>query len=129
MATKDKFLMLVDAPDGLQYLLTQGDGASYFDPSRVLWDERTDGDFPSSQLINVGGLIRVGGALQLDVAKLTAYQTTISAQAADATLKKQQARDALQEIRDFDEQTATAAQVRQWQRNVKRVLTYVFKSI
>ena len=35
----------------------------YFDPERVIWDERIDGPMPS---ITLGGMVRVGGELAFD---------------------------------------------------------------
>lgn len=55
--------LLVNAPTGLQELIEVGDGGGYFDPARVLWDERDDGPLPE---ITRGGMVRVGGALTFD---------------------------------------------------------------
>lgn len=55
--------ILVDAPTGRQELIKMGDGGSYFDQSRVLWDERIDGNLPS---IILGGMVRSGDALIFD---------------------------------------------------------------
>ncbi len=47
--------LLVDAPDDSQQLLEVFEGGSYFDLSRVLWDERIDGPMPE---IVLGGMVR-----------------------------------------------------------------------
>ena len=52
--------LLVNAPSGAQELIEVGTGGGYFDPSRVLWDEREDGPLPP---INLGGMVRDGAAL------------------------------------------------------------------
>lgn len=61
--------LLVNAPTGVQELIEVGEGGGYFDPARVLWDERTDGPLPE---ITLGGMVRVGNALQLDSVMLSA---------------------------------------------------------
>lgn len=53
--------LLVNAPTGEQQLIEIGDGGGYFDASRVLWDERTDGPLPA---ITLGGMVRANGALE-----------------------------------------------------------------
>lgn len=52
--------LLVNAPNGAQELVVIGPGGSYFDPARVLWDERIDGPLPA---ITLGGMVRQGNAL------------------------------------------------------------------
>ncbi|WP_232834332.1 DUF4376 domain-containing protein [Rhodoferax ferrireducens] len=61
--------LLVNAPFGRQELIEVGEGGGYFDPARVLWDERVDGPLPETTM---GGMVRVGGALVLDAAILAA---------------------------------------------------------
>lgn len=56
-------LLLVNTPQGTQEIISVGLGGGYFDSARVLWDERTDGSLPK---ITLGGMVRVGNALQLD---------------------------------------------------------------
>lgn len=53
--------LLVNAPTGRQELIEVGDGGGYFDPSRVVWDEREDGLLPE---ITLGGMVRNGGGLE-----------------------------------------------------------------
>lgn len=53
--------LLVNAPSGKQEVIEVGEGGGYFDPSRVLWDEREDGPLPE---ITLGGMVRNGGALE-----------------------------------------------------------------
>jgi hypothetical protein len=55
--------ILVNAPTGKQELIEVGEGGGYFDASRVLWDERTDGTLPA---ITLGGMVRLGGDMQAD---------------------------------------------------------------
>jgi hypothetical protein len=55
--------------------------------------------------------------------------TNIDADLADEATKRTQAQTSLQAIRDFDETVVTDPNIRSWMRNVKRVLTYLFRSI
>ena len=52
--------LLVNAPSGQQEIIIVGEGGGYFDPTRVLWDERADGLLPA---VTLGGMVRVDGAL------------------------------------------------------------------
>ena len=61
--------LLVNAPNGAQELVEVGDGGGYFDPARVVWDERTDGQLPE---ITLGGMVRSGAALVFDPARMDA---------------------------------------------------------
>jgi hypothetical protein len=58
------FKLLVNAPTGAQEVILVGEGGGYFDPERVIWDERTDGALPEG--VVVGGMVRVDGALAFD---------------------------------------------------------------
>ena len=59
--------LLIDAPTGQQELIEIGEGGGYFDPSRVLWDERTDGPLPE---ITLGGVVRVGNTLVFNQSRM-----------------------------------------------------------
>lgn len=72
--------LLVDTPLGLQEVIEVGDGGGYFDPARVLWDERKDGLIPVG--IQIGGMKRIGDALVFDAAKKAAHDVVKSAQEA-----------------------------------------------
>lgn len=52
--------LLVNAPTGKQEIIEVGEGGGYFDETRVVWDERTDGPLPQ---ITLGGMVRSGSAL------------------------------------------------------------------
>lgn len=52
--------LLVNAPSGAQELLEVGEGGEYFDPERVVWDERDDGPMPA---ITLGGMVWDGDNL------------------------------------------------------------------
>jgi hypothetical protein len=73
--------LLVNAPSGEQQLIEIRTGGGYFDPSRVLWDTRTDGPLPTIQL---GGMVRVGNTLQVDAALLAAAQAAQQAKESEA---------------------------------------------
>tara|TARA_R110000751_G_scaffold304916_1_gene420768 strand:+ start:352 stop:678 length:327 start_codon:yes stop_codon:yes gene_type:complete len=55
--------LLIDAPTGLQEIVEVGKGGGYYDASRVLWDERDDGELPD---ITLGGMTRKGKKLVFD---------------------------------------------------------------
>lgn len=56
-------LLLVNAPDCGQQVVYVDDSGGYFDFSRVLWDERIDGDLPP---VILGAMRRVGDSLVVD---------------------------------------------------------------
>jgi hypothetical protein len=66
--------LLVNTPSGLQELIEIGEGGGYFDVSRVIWDERTDGVLTS---ITVGGMVREGDQLVFDSQLFADYETKI----------------------------------------------------
>ncbi len=70
--------LLVNAPNGAQELITVGEGGGYFDPARVLWDERVDGPLPA---ITLGGMVRDGDSLVFDQATFDATNAVSSATA------------------------------------------------
>ena len=75
------------AESGLKQRLFQVEATGRMNhPWVVLWDERMDGVFPENMVASVGGLVRVGNALQVDAQKLAAFQ---AAQAAAATATSQ----------------------------------------
>lgn len=49
------YKLLVNAPTGLQEVIEVTATGSYFDPERVLWDERRDGPLPD---VTLGGMVR-----------------------------------------------------------------------
>jgi len=55
--------LLINNPQGLQELIDISSGGGYYDPTKILWDERIDGAMPE---ITLGGMTRVGGSLVLD---------------------------------------------------------------
>jgi hypothetical protein len=64
--------LLVDTPTGKQEVIEVQQGGGYFDPARVLWDERKDGVLPA---ITVGGMVRNGNTLRFDNARKTQHDT------------------------------------------------------
>lgn len=63
--------LLVDNPLGIQEVIQVGEGGGYFDPERVLWDERIHGVMDEAGMVsNIGGWARdKNGALVFDAAK------------------------------------------------------------
>ena len=83
--------LLVDAPSGEQQLLDVGEGGGYFDLSRVVWDERTDGPLPA---ITLGGMVRDGDTLVFDAQRKATHDAAI-APAVPASVTRRQAKQAL----------------------------------
>ena len=79
--------LLVNAPYGTQELIEIGEGGGYFDQSRVVWDERVDGDLPS---ITLGGMKRVGDSLEFDEDLMAATNAVIAAAEAEKNEKEMQ---------------------------------------
>ena len=75
--------LLVNAPSGNQEIIEVGPGGGYFDASRVLWDERTDGPMPA---ITPGGLVRSGNQMVVDPALVAAHEKKIADAATNAGL-------------------------------------------
>ena len=65
------YKLLVNDPNEGQKIEKVNISGSYFDSSLVLWDERTDGDFPQELEEKVGILIRVNNKLEVDTSKET----------------------------------------------------------
>ena len=69
--------LLVNAPSGDQQVIEVREGGGYFDPARVLWDERLDGPLPE---ITLGGMVRDGDSLVVDSDLLASTTAAILAQ-------------------------------------------------
>ena len=52
--------LLVNAPTGEQEIISIDESGAYFDPARVLWDERVDGALPA---VTLGKMQRTGNQL------------------------------------------------------------------
>jgi hypothetical protein len=78
--------LLVNTPSGLQQVIQIGEGGGYFDQSRVLWDERTDGQIPA---ITVGGMKRNGNSLEFDQQLLDAHNASLALQIPPAPTKEE----------------------------------------
>jgi hypothetical protein len=83
--------LLVNSPTGAQELLDIGEGGSYFDPSRVLWDEREDGELPE---ITLGGMTRNGAELAFSQARMDEH-TEATKPPVPRSVSRRQARRAL----------------------------------
>jgi hypothetical protein len=67
--------LLVDAPTGEQQLIEVGQGGGYFDPARVIWDDRADGEVPE---ITLGGMVRQGNALVYSGERFAVHQAAVA---------------------------------------------------
>lgn len=82
--------LLVNTPNGAQELVGIGPGGAYFDPARVLWDERTDGPLPD---ITLGGMVREGNTLVFSQARKDEHDAALVVVPREVTMR--QARQAL----------------------------------
>ncbi len=85
--------ILVDAPTGLQEVIDISETGSYFDETRVLWDERISGPLPE---ITLGGMVRQGDELVFDQTRMDEH-TLASAPPVPPVVTMRQARRALLE--------------------------------
>lgn len=85
--------LLVNAPSGAQELVEIGLGGSYFDASRVLWDERADGPLPA---ITLGGMVRDGAALVFSQARLDEHTNALKPPIPQSVTRRQ-AKEALRQ--------------------------------
>lgn len=77
--------MLVNTPTGAQDLVAVGPGGGYFDESRVLWDDRTDGPLPA---ITLGGMVRQGNALVFDQARKDQHDAALRVVPQSVTMRQ-----------------------------------------
>jgi hypothetical protein len=77
--------LLVNTPTGCQEVIEVGNGGGYFDPSRVLWDERVDGPLPE---ITLGGMVRNGAALEFSQARMAEHTAASVVDARGALLSE-----------------------------------------
>lgn len=82
--------LLVNTPTGAQALVSIEAGGAYFDPSRVLWDERTDGPLPD---ITLGGMVRESDALVFSQSRKNEHDAALVVVPREVTMR--QARQAL----------------------------------
>lgn len=88
-----RYKLLIDDVDGIQRTVEITKTGGYFDPSKVLWDERVDETLSITDLSKVGGYSRVGDALVYDQVKFDENQAKImqkQTDLADKAAKKEQ---------------------------------------
>ena len=83
--------LLVNAPSGAQQVAEVAEGGGYFDNSRVLWDERSDGEIPS---ITLGGMVRQGNSLVFDQTRMDQHTQAVKPPVPQSVTRRQ-ARQAL----------------------------------
>ena len=85
--------LLVNTPSGIQEVIEVGEGGGYFDPTRVIWDERKDGSLPA---ITLGGMVRTDNALTFSQTRLDAHNAAVLANVPKVmVVTRRQARQAL----------------------------------
>lgn len=103
--------LLVTHPSGEQMLITVDATGSYFDRSKVLWDERVDGALPEN--IELGKMQRIGGDLIKAETMLSAHAEAIAARTFPFEVPMAPAREALFNaglLEDIDAYIATMPQ-------------------
>ena len=88
--------------DKPQHIVEVFQSGSYSDKSKVLWDERVDGPFPDAMLGNVGGIVRDGKDLVLDLTKLSEHQAAKGENEAKKQDRKAKLATAIQELDALD---------------------------
>jgi len=71
------FNLLVNCPNGDQQVIPIDATGGYFDPTKILWDERESGDLP---VITIGKMSLVNGQLITGVSYTTEYQEFLNSQ-------------------------------------------------
>lgn len=85
--------LLVNHPSGEQMLITVDATGSYFDRSKVLWDELVDGELPEN--IELGKMQRIGGNLIKAETMLSAHAEAVAARTFPIEIPMAPAREAL----------------------------------
>lgn len=98
--------LLVNAPSGAQQIIEVGEGGGYFDNSRVLWDERSDGEIPS---ITLGGMVRQGNSLTFSQSRMDEHAAATRQVPAEVTMR--QARLALATVGLLDAVTEAISEI------------------
>lgn len=94
--------LLVINPKGEQELTEIDVSGKYYDDSKVIWDERINGQFPPEMIAKVGGLSLVGKNLVVDQAKVDAHVAKKEAEAAKKDALKSAKEDAIAAIKAVD---------------------------
>lgn len=92
--------LLVNAPSGKQEVIKVTETGSYFDPARVLWDERIDGALPD---ITLGKMQRNGDQLVTLADVLPEHAAAIRAESIPKEVDMTQARLALFDLGLLDD--------------------------
>lgn len=85
------YKLLVNTPSGKQEVIEVGEGGGYFEPERVIWDERADGPLPE---ITLGGMVRQGSELAFSQERMD-ENLPASAPPVPRVVEMAQAREAL----------------------------------
>ena len=108
------FKLLVTSPQNIQEIKTVGRNGKYFDPERVVWDERIHGKLPKN--LTLGGLERrvVDGENRLEVNQSAkqAHDDAIADIEARKTQAENQFRQAIAFLKDIDGNVTSLAAAR-----------------
>jgi hypothetical protein len=94
--------ILINDIDGLQKMLEVHKSGGYFDQSRVIWNEKVDGQFPEEHIDHIGGLSRSGNNLIFSQATYDAQQVAIQAAKDEEENKANLKQQAIESIRSSD---------------------------
>jgi len=72
------YKLLIEDPNGGQKIINIQFSGKYYDQSKVLWDERKDGIFPTDKEEDAPYLSRNGDLLEIDTAKKTAHEEKVN---------------------------------------------------
>jgi hypothetical protein len=78
--------LLIDTPSGVQEVIEVFEGGGYFDPARVLWDERSDGQLPA---ITLGGMVRTGETLMFSAERKAQHDAALAPTRDDLKAQRQ----------------------------------------
>lgn len=116
-----------------QWLLTVEDKARYVTPAHVIWNTNKDGEIPSNLVSSIGGLERVGNALVVNSAKLSAHQAAVAAEATAKAQFASRVANAKQTVNDAQlgngDTELTPLQIRQLFRAMRVILKDVGKQL
>lgn len=84
------YKLLVNTPSGKQEIIEVEETGSYFDQSRVIWDERVDNTLPGD--IVLGKMLRINNGLVEDVDYLSEHVAAVRAESVPAEVSMASAR-------------------------------------
>lgn len=78
------YKLIVDRESRIQEIVEVGEGGRYFDPFKVVWDERIHGPLSDALVSQLGGLIREGDQVSFDTNRKSQHDSAFAAQQSDS---------------------------------------------